>query len=187
MSNSTPTLATKRTHEAYYAKDIFESGIGWVILARFKSGGQRIETGVFCVDAWCLGVKRAAFDEWSAQSYRSQLLDHYFSRFPMTEIAPCCARKLVETATAYAARLGFAPHPDYKKACRVFGGIRAEECRQEFVFGKGGKPFYMRGPGETEARARQIVRQLDQCCGAGNYDYAIALGTVEELNRQFAD
>jgi hypothetical protein len=28
----------------------------------------------------------------------------------------------------YAQDLGFVPHPDYKKAARVFGGLRAEQC-----------------------------------------------------------
>ena len=35
------------THEALWPADLFEKGIGWVIVARFKSAGQRVETGVF--------------------------------------------------------------------------------------------------------------------------------------------
>ncbi len=46
----------------------------------------------------------------------------------MTAVEPCCARKLIEQATQYAQGLGFAPHPDYKKAARVFGGLDAEQC-----------------------------------------------------------
>jgi len=40
-------------HEALWPKDLFERGIGWVIVARFKSAGQRVEAGVFLVDVWC--------------------------------------------------------------------------------------------------------------------------------------
>ena len=43
------------TFEALWPKDLFEKGIGWVIVARFKSAGQRVETGVFLVDVFCLG------------------------------------------------------------------------------------------------------------------------------------
>jgi hypothetical protein len=40
------------------------------------------------------------------------------------------------------------PHPDYKRAARVFGGLRAEQCSQKFTFAHESKPFYRRGPGK---------------------------------------
>ena len=183
MNISNATGLSSRTHEAFCASDIFEQGIGWVLVARFKSGGQRAEIGVFCVNVWCLGVKIAMLDRAPTDLYRSHILGHYCSHFPMVPIAPCCARKLVEGAVQYAARLGFAPHREYKEASRVFGGIEAADCAEEFAYGKDGKPFYTRGPSETEEQALQIVRQLQQRCGEGNYDYLVELGTVEELNR----
>jgi hypothetical protein len=76
-------------------------------------------------------------------------------------VEPWCARKLIEQATDYARGLGFVPYPDYKKAARVFGGLRAEQCGQHFTFGRQGKPFYCRGPRETEEQARRIVWQLE--------------------------
>lgn len=45
-----------RTHEALWPRDLFEKGIGWVIVARFKSAGQRVEAGIFLIDVFCLGV-----------------------------------------------------------------------------------------------------------------------------------
>src|SRR5271165_7417884 len=81
---------------------------------------------------------------------------------PWSRPTPRCARKLVEQAVQYAQGLGFAPHPDYKKAARVFGGLRAKQCSQKFTFGHEGKPFYRRGPRETEEQARRIVSHLQQ-------------------------
>lgn len=185
MISTNERTTASPTHEAFYANDIFEKGIGWVVAARFKSRGQRAEVGVFCVNVWCLGVKIAMLDRAPTELYRSQLLAHYFSRYPMTPIAPCCARKLVEGSVQYATRLGFAPHREYKQASRVFGGIKAGDCAEEFPYGKDGKPFYTRGPSETEERALQIVRQLRQRCGEGNFDYLVELGTVEELNQYY--
>ena len=52
--------------------------------------------------------------------------------FPMVTVQPWCARKLLEQAAEYARRLGFAPHPDYKKAARLFGGLHAEQCTRHF-------------------------------------------------------
>jgi len=46
-----------KTHEALWPKDLFEQGIGWVIVARFKQAGQRVEVGIFLVDMGCLGGK----------------------------------------------------------------------------------------------------------------------------------
>lgn len=63
-------LPEKRTHEAFWPTDLFEKGIGWVIVARFRSGGRRIETGVFRVDVACLGAKRAVYDDyWTPETF----------------------------------------------------------------------------------------------------------------------
>jgi hypothetical protein len=185
VSTSSQAATPMRTHEAFWPQNLFEKGIGWVVATRFKSGGQRIQSGVFLVNVWCLGVKRAVYDEWTPETYRSHILDHYFSQFPMTEIQPACARKLVEQAVQYALQLGFAPHPDYRKTARVFGGVRVEDCPQQFVFGHQGKPFYIQGPNDSEAQALQIVRQLHQRCGPGHYDYLIEVAGNEKLERFF--
>ena len=76
---------------------------------------------------------------------------------------------------------GLAPHPDYQKAARGFGGVQAAQCAQPFTFGYRGKPFYRRGPKETEARALAIVRHLERRCGPGNYDYEVLPGGVSRL------
>jgi hypothetical protein len=172
-----------KTHEALWPKDLFEQGIGWVIVARFKQAGQRVEAGIFLVDLGCLGVKWAAYESCDRQDYLERIRGHYESEFAMVSVEPVCARKLVEEAADYARRLGFAPHPDGKKAARVFGGLNPGECGQRFVFGREGKPFYCRGPRETEAQARRIVWQLEQRCGPGNFHYLAALGEAQQISR----
>ncbi len=112
-----------------------------------------------------------------------RIRDHYVSRFPTMPTEPVCARKLVEQAVQYARGLGFAPHPDYRQAARVLGGLQAAQCPQEFTFGCKGKLFYHRGPRETEAQARQIVERLQQRCGPGNFDYLVMLGEAKDINR----
>jgi hypothetical protein len=96
---------------------------------------------------------------------------------------PCCARELIEQAARYAQGLGFEPHPDYKKAARVFGGLHRGQRAESFTFGREGKPFYHRGPRETEDQARRILWQLEKRCGKGNYHYLVALGDSQDLNR----
>jgi hypothetical protein len=176
-------------HEALWPTDLFEQGIGrglgWVIVARFKSGGRRVEAGVFLVDMHCLGAKLAIYESCDVEFYRKQIRGHYEAEFSMTTVEPSCARKLVEESVQYAQGLGFAPHPDYKKAARVFGGITAAQCDRQFTFEFEGKPFYHRGPRETEEQARRIILHLERRCGQGNFHYLVPVGDAEEITRAF--
>ena len=175
------------THEALWPTDLFTQGIGWVIIARFKSNEVRVQAGIFLVDVFCLGAKLVHYEDCDADDYRRRIRNHYLSRFPMVATEPRCARKLVEQAVQYAQGLGFAPHPDYKKAARVFGGLRAKQCSQKFTFGHKGEPLYLRGPRETEEQARGIVWHLQQRCGPGNFEYLMMLGEVSDIDRSFED
>lgn len=85
------------------------------------------------------------------------------------------ARDLVEQATRHARSLGFEPHPDCKKAPRVFGGIQPPQHPEPFVFGHKGKPLYIRGPQESMAVARRIVGILAVRLGEGNFDYLVEI------------
>ncbi len=154
-----------------------------MILARLKSGGRRVEAGIFLVDVFCLGPKLAVYEDCDGDDYRTRIRDHYTSESPMIPAEPCCARKLIERAAAYRASLGFASCEDFTKAARVFGGLRVEDCFQEFKFGQNGKPFYRRGPRETEEQARRIVNHLGQRLGAGNFEFLVELGDSDAISR----
>ncbi len=141
------------------------------MISRFKSDG-RVEMGVFLVDILCLGVKDAFF-------YRAETLSAYertleeIMQGERVAMPPAAARKLVEQAVAYAAKLGFAPAADYKKGARIFGGIHTEDWPGNFTFGKKGKPFFINGPNDTPSRCNKIIAALERSCGPGNFDYTI--------------
>lgn len=173
------------TFEAFWPADLFTQGIGWVILARFTPDGRRVEVGVFLVDVFCLGVKLAVYEAVEPADYQRRIRNHYLESFPMVAVEPGCARKLLEQAVGYASRLGFPPHRDYEKASRKFNALPTAQCSQEFTFGYCGKPFYRRGPRETEAQARRIIQHLERRCGPGNFDYLVMLGEADDINRAF--
>jgi hypothetical protein len=185
MTDEPVSGAARPSHEAFWPTDLFTQGIGWVIVARFRSSGARVQAGIFLIDVFCLGAKWAVYEDCDGVDYGQRIRDHYCSRFPMSATQPELARTLVEQAVQYASSLGFAPHPDYKKAARAFGGIRPQALSQPFIFGHQGKPLYRRGPRETEAQAGRIVWQLQQRCGAGNFDFDVMLGTTEQINKFF--
>ncbi len=149
-----------------------------VQIGRAAGGGRNHPGG------WVLpGVKLVVYELCGVEDYRQRIRDHYCSKFAMTATAPWCVRKLVEQAVQYADGLGLGPHPDYRKPARVFGGVCAGPCDCQFTFGDQGKPFYRRGPSETEERARYIVKHLEQRCGQGNYEYRVLPGEAEAINR----
>lgn len=168
-----------REPETYCDDAIFKTGIGQVVVCRYKSGG-RVETGSFLVDVYCLGVKDAFFRVFDEGEFREDCLARYFPDGLPAPKPASWGRKLVEEAVRYAASLGFAPHSDYKKGARVFGGVDASECTEEFVFGNEGKPFYVQGPYDGEAKADRILSTLRAKLGDDGFHYILPVGVGDE-------
>ena len=166
--------------------DIFEMGIGQVVIARYKSGG-RVEIGVFLIDVHCLGVKDAFYVLTDEAGLEQFLRDIYSGDRKMGQYSAAWGRKLVEEAMGYARKLGFAPHRDYKKAARVMGGINPKDCEETFVFGMNGKPFFLGGPRDTQAKCERILGVLTKKCGQDGFHFMIPasdedrLGMTEDL------
>jgi hypothetical protein len=160
----------RRATEALMTSAIFEIGMGSVVVSRFKTNGT-VESGIFLLDTYCLGIKNAEFLKLGLDEYETEVLPMVEAGGQLERIEPACARKLVEQAAEYAHRLGFSPYPDYKKACRVFGGISAAACASDFVFGLDGKPFFVPGPYDTAEEIHLVLTVLESKCGPGNYEF----------------
>ncbi len=150
---------------------IFDIGIGYVILGRTISP-TKVATGVFLVDVYCLGVKNAYYAERTHEQL-SEMIDKLTGENPIVDIAPECARKIVDGAIAYAKEFGFVPHADYPPAGALFGDIDAGACRTEYEFGKDGKPLYISGPNDTPAKIRKVIRTLTAMVGEGNFEFMV--------------
>ena len=168
----------KRPTEAFRSADLFDAGLGYVVVSRYKADG-RVEAGYFLLDVFCLGAKNADFVRFESHAeFESSLLDPLFAARGRVPMSPGAARRLVEEAVRYASALGLAPHPDYKASCRVFGGIVAEEnAAEQFVFGKDGRPLFIPGPNDSAERSARIMRRIEARCGGDGFDYAV-LGDV---------
>jgi hypothetical protein len=161
-----------RNPETYAAPDLFEIGLGEVVVCRFKNDG-RVEAGIFLVDIFCLGVKNAFFDVFpSEETFRNTVLVGSLAEAPVRPGA--WGRKLIEGAVNYAKSLGISPHSDYKKGAKVFGGIQAGECDEEFVFGREGRPFFIQGPDDDPATCERIHTALRIRLGEDGYDFEMA-------------
>lgn len=152
-------------------RDIFDIGLGHVILGRTISP-TTVVTGIFLVDVYCLGIKNAYYAERTHEQLR-ELIDKMTGDAPFVDIAPECARKIVDGAIAYAKELGFVPHSDYAPAGALFGDIDAGVCRTDYEFGQAGKPLYVSGPNDTPAKIRKIIRTLTARVGEGNFNFVV--------------
>jgi hypothetical protein len=168
---------SKHSFEAWQGAKLFEVGLGQVVITRHKSQSET-EVGVFLVDAYCLGVKNASYTRVAGKAV-PELLERIYHEEGRSVVTPACARRLIESAVAYARNLGLEPHPDFKSAARVFGGIDSSECDAAFTFGFEGKPLYFQGPHDSPVVVERIMRLLKAHCGEGNYNFIVG-GPVPE-------
>ena len=160
--------------KTFCAHNLFEIGKGHLAIARYKSDG-RVEAGVFLMDVYCLGVKDAFFRQFSAAEFQEFLEDIFIrscGSLPV-EQSGAWGRKLVEGAVEYARRLGFSPHPDFKQGAKVMGGINPKDCSETFVFGSDGKPLYIAGPYDGEAKRNAILRTLTKQLGPQGFHFIL--------------
>lgn len=157
-------------HTAYIEKNWRETGLAHLVIWRAR-GDALADLGVFLVDCWCLGVKDVIYDEAvpvadCEEFVRAQLPEEF-----RTPIAPACAKKLIDGAIAFAERLGFSPHRDYRKGRRVLSGLDAAMCPEPFVFGRQGRPCYVPGADDDDQRIDRVLAILSARLGEDGFDY----------------
>lgn len=156
--------------DCFMSESLQELGMGQVIVSRELPNGS-IAASVFLIDRYCLGVKDVYIVITSRFDYETRLLRN--STTAWQRISPESARKIVESAVAYARSLGLSPHPDYATARLIFGDIDPSLGTEEIEFGKDGKPFFTSGPNDTPARCRAILRTLEEHVGREGYLYLL--------------
>jgi hypothetical protein len=158
------------------AADIFTQKLGQCVLARQETDG-RVVASVFLVDVGCLGVKNAFWHAGTPGAIEN-LIQQIDGKQKLLPIDPAALVKLIQGAVAYAASFGFRPHADFRHAALLLKGIDPKECADEFEYGRDGKPFYFRGPYESEAEAHSIVTRV--VAAGGHY---IFMGTPASHSR----
>jgi hypothetical protein len=159
--------------ECYVTKSIFSRGMGTVIVSR-NSGNGRYLLGIYLIDAYCLGVKDAFMRYLPEDIYRNFLIETD-SKQGLKKVDAAYAKKLIEDAVAYARNLGLEPHPDYILSRHLLSDIDSSPCKEKFTFGFEGKPLFMPGPYDSEARIRQIMKALGDKVVAGEAHYMIPI------------
>jgi Domain of unknown function (DUF1841) len=156
-------------HSCLLQNEMFESGVGMVILAR-KTGAHRVALAGFLVDVYCLGVKDALFREIDEAEIET-IVDSLGLTAPFEAVDPSYARKLLREAVAYARSIGLEPHADYAAVEQLFGDVDAGACEDEFQFGFEGKPLYVPGPTESPTQIRRRFDLLSRRLGADGFEF----------------
>jgi hypothetical protein len=165
-------------YECLAPSGLFDIGIGSLIVARDALDGN-VALSSFLVDVYCLGVKDAMFTLVDKLEYERSIKDRFMESQPgqhYERVHGACAKKLIEGAVSYAEGWGFSPHRDYHKARKLFGDVDSMACPVKYTYGSNGKPFYIRGPSESHAKAQMIIERLHRLCGEGGYRYLISVG-----------
>ncbi len=173
--------------QALVASEIWEEGIGYLVIMRQGPDGQLI-FAAFLVDVYCLGVKNALWRTGTRQEY-DDMVKHLSQSQRMRTITPACLVKIVKGGVEYARAMGFSPHPDYRHAAMLLEGIDPSTCSEEFTFGRDGKPFYIQGPNETSSQAAAIMQRVQSLGGHyfialpgdGTGDFPGMVGDLDEL------
>jgi len=156
--------------EAYITKGWRDSGLSNVLVARIDDD-DFVTVGGFLVDHFCLGVKDALYFEDLTEDELRDMIEERFPEGEMERMHPAWAKKFVEGAVAYAESFGFAPHRDYRKARRVLSGIDASVCTETFTYGEKGRPHYVQGGMDDDARTERVLAMLNSRLGRDGFSF----------------
>jgi hypothetical protein len=143
------------------------AGIALVLVARANRHDRVIACG-YLVDTFCLGVKNTIGPQRLHRRDLPGFVRSYFGAFPAPPLrAPLeLAQHVVHGAVAFAAALGFEPHPDFRRV-RAHLGELSEPCA--ITFGQRGRPLYVAGPHDDPVA---VMRRLRASIGSGEFTVA---------------
>jgi len=149
-----------------------KQGVAHMVVARKHTNGN-ITACMFLVDLFCLGIKNTQYlfniPETEYQNKKDEIEHIVFEPISYT-----LAHNIVFAGLEYAEEYGFKPHKDFTSITQFMLEEDTEDIELiEIECGKNGKPFYVNGPYEDQAKINQIIAQLKRTAGTGNYDFEI--------------
>lgn len=155
-------------YECIINEDWKESGLCHIIVSRKHSNGN-ITLGMYLVDLNCLGIKDADYNFNIYEHEYLDILSQSADTMKMIKITYTLAHNIIFAGIEFAEEYGFKPC----KAFNVAQYILEEDTEDieliDIKCGIDGKPAYMRGPFDDDAKVVRIIAQLDKSAGQGNY------------------
>ncbi len=156
-------------HECRINKDWEDSGLAYISVARKHANGN-ITMGMFLVDLKLLGVKDALYQFNISELEYREVVEELNEKMDTEVVSYTLAHNIIYAGVEFAEDYGFKPHKDFTSVARYILEEDSDAIELiEIECGENDMPLYVRGPFETETRARQIIAQLEAKAGPGNY------------------
>ncbi|MCC9656995.1 hypothetical protein [Rhodopirellula halodulae] len=191
MAGKMQAAANGEIKDCLISDSLFEgndesAAIGHVMLSRVAPGGH-IAMAFFLVDLGCMGVKDVAGNYRTPTEY-SDVMTDMRNRRAMQPCSPEFARGVVEASIGFAESCGLAPHPDYVKYAPLWNDIEPISVENKITFGANGRPVYIAGPFDNDARQALIFNRMSNALGAGNFHFvAVPEQQQKLLEEDFSD
>jgi hypothetical protein len=109
------TFSRWSLHECWVPIELWEAGIGHVVVSRKSSLGD-IAMGMYLLDVFCLGVKYCFVRLTDVSGYKKMLEQVSTFTGELRLVEPSYASTLVYKVKEYAMQFGLKPHNDFLKA-----------------------------------------------------------------------
>jgi hypothetical protein len=145
-------------YQAWFSENVFESGMGSMILTRKTVGGAVVGV-VFLCDHFCLGIK-SCFAFMESEASYSALIQEIQAREDLKPADAGYVKKYILGLVQWAKEIGFPPNSEYRYCSEILQGIPVDN-EATFQYGKDGAPLFINGPHDEPYQIRQIVRTLE--------------------------
>lgn len=143
-----------------------DTGLAHIIVERLLKTGN-ITFGTYLVDLYCLGL-RDTYYEFNADP------DNYEEEKSLVSTLEKCeytlAHNIIYGAIAYAEDYGFTPPKDFSVSKYILEEDDDEIELMELEFGLNGKPCYVMGASDNEAKIKHVIATLTRTAGEGNFE-----------------
>jgi hypothetical protein len=158
-------------YECWVNEDWEDSGMANIIIARIHTNGN-ITFCVYLVDLLCLGVKDSFYNFNITETEYRNCIEKFSSEMEIELVEYPLVHNIIFTALEFAKEFGFKPHKDFTSVTEYMLEEDTDDIELiEIKCGKNGKPLYVQGPYDDEAKANKIMKQLERTAGLGNFDF----------------
>ena len=169
-------------HKCLINKDWEQSKLCNIFLARAHASGN-VTVGLFLVDLGCLGIKDTSYKfnvPWEEIIDYINTYEEYGPEF--MEVPYELVHNIIYAALEYAEDLGFKPHKDFLSITSFILDEDTDDIPLMPIAcgGDNGNPLFVNSDGESPARVKQILAQLDKTVGEGNYHYILEEDDMED-------
>lgn len=170
---------TLPVHECWINSSWNRDKLANIIVARKHTNGN-FTVGSYLVDINCLGLKDTQYFFNISPLEYSDIIDYHCNNFETKSIEYILAHNIVYAGVEFADEYGFKPHKDFAITKYILEDDTDDIELIDIECGKNGMPVYIRGPFENEARAKQIIAQLEKNAGKDSYHYFDEISADDE-------